>query len=252
MIKFFRRIRQRLLTENKFYKYLLYAFGEIVLVVIGILIALQINNWNEEQKNKAIEQQLLISLLQEFETNLTILTKTIETNTAIIEGSLEIGKFTGPSLPIISEKEMSQNMVDAFKYVSRYVPNKGTYDEINNSGKLSIISDPSLRKAISEIQSQLELVKIQENAVTERGAYTHQFFLNNGNFRRHLDIIEDALIDVDPSKFPNNDFIFLENPEFETNLYLFIVMSTNLNTNFYLPLEEQTNLLIKQIRQNIE
>ncbi|SEL78317.1 hypothetical protein SAMN04488008_105187 [Maribacter orientalis] len=115
MIKFFRRIRQRLLTENKFYKYLLYAFGEIVLVVIGILIALQINNWNEEQKNKAIEQQLLISLLQEFETNLTILTKTIETNTAIIEGSLEIGKFTGPSLPIISEKEMSQNMVDAFK-----------------------------------------------------------------------------------------------------------------------------------------
>jgi hypothetical protein len=230
----------------------MYAFGEIVLVVIGILIALQINNWNEEQKNKAIEQQLLISLLQEFETNLTILTKTIETNTAIIEGSLEIGKFTGPSLPIISEKEMSQNMVDAFKYESRYVPNKGTYDEINNSGKLSIISNPSLRKAISEIQSQLELVKNQENSVIKIQNYTHQFFLNNGNFRRHLDIIEDALIDVDPSKFPNNDFIFLENPEFETNLYLFIVMSTNLNTNFYLPLEEQTNLLIKQIRQNID
>ena len=132
------------------------------------------------------------------------------------------------------------------------MPNKGTYDEINNSGKLSIISNPSLRKAISELQSQLELVKNQENSVIKIQNYTHQFFLNNGNFRRHLDIIEDALIDVDPSKFPNNDFIFLENPEFETNLYLFIVMSTNLNTNFYLPLEEQTNLLIKQIRQNIE
>ena len=46
MIKFFRKIRQRLLTENKFSKYLLYAIGEIILVVVGILIALKINNWN--------------------------------------------------------------------------------------------------------------------------------------------------------------------------------------------------------------
>lgn len=49
MIKFFRKIRQRLLTENKFSKYLLYAIGEIILVVIGILIALQINNWNQDR-----------------------------------------------------------------------------------------------------------------------------------------------------------------------------------------------------------
>ena len=58
MIKFFRRIRQQLLTENNLAKYLLYAIGEIILVVIGILIALQINNWNTskiESKNKEID-----------------------------------------------------------------------------------------------------------------------------------------------------------------------------------------------------
>ena len=60
MIKFFRKIRQKLLSENKFSKYLLYAIGEIILVVIGILIALQINNWNENRKlndakNKTLE-----------------------------------------------------------------------------------------------------------------------------------------------------------------------------------------------------
>ncbi len=55
MIKFFRKIRQRLLAENKFNKYLIYAIGEIILVVIGILIALQINNWNERNKTKAKE-----------------------------------------------------------------------------------------------------------------------------------------------------------------------------------------------------
>jgi len=59
VIKFLRKIRQRLLSENKFSKYLLYALGEIILVVIGILIALQINNWNEERKNKIQELKIL-------------------------------------------------------------------------------------------------------------------------------------------------------------------------------------------------
>ena len=51
MIKFFRKIRQKLLSENKLSKYLIYAIGEIILVVIGILIALSINNWNSERQN---------------------------------------------------------------------------------------------------------------------------------------------------------------------------------------------------------
>jgi hypothetical protein len=67
MIKFFRRIRQQLLTENKFSKYLLYAIGEIVLVVIGILIALQINNWNELKKNNATTKLIFEEILNDLE-----------------------------------------------------------------------------------------------------------------------------------------------------------------------------------------
>jgi hypothetical protein len=59
MIKFFRKIRQNLLMDNKTKKYFKYALGEIVLVVIGILIALSINNWNEERKNKIKESVYL-------------------------------------------------------------------------------------------------------------------------------------------------------------------------------------------------
>ena len=62
MINFFRKIRQKLLSENKFSIYMLYAIGEIVLVVIGILIALQINNWNEFKKERVKEQKILASL----------------------------------------------------------------------------------------------------------------------------------------------------------------------------------------------
>ena len=64
MIKFFRKIRQRLLSENKFSKYLIYAIGEIILVVIGILIALQINNWNENKKLKTEEIKFLKNFKQ--------------------------------------------------------------------------------------------------------------------------------------------------------------------------------------------
>jgi hypothetical protein len=61
MIKFFRHIRQRMIKDNRISKYLLYAIGEIILVVIGILIALQINNWNEQRKMRSAEIKLLLS-----------------------------------------------------------------------------------------------------------------------------------------------------------------------------------------------
>lgn len=67
MIKFFRKIRQRLLAENKLTRYLIYATGEIVLVVIGILIALQINNWNEQAKIKVSAALLSSELYNEYE-----------------------------------------------------------------------------------------------------------------------------------------------------------------------------------------
>jgi hypothetical protein len=64
MISFFRKIRQKLLSQNRVTRYLLYALGEITLVMIGILLALQVNNWNEEKKNHRFEREIL-SLLDE-------------------------------------------------------------------------------------------------------------------------------------------------------------------------------------------
>ena len=66
MIKFFRKIRYDLMEKNKTSKYLKYAIGEIVLVVVGILIALQINNWNEDRTARKSENQILNSLAVNF------------------------------------------------------------------------------------------------------------------------------------------------------------------------------------------
>lgn len=252
MLAFFRKIRQKLLSQNRVTQYLAYAIGEIILVVIGILIALQVNNWNENRKNGEIEQKLLKALLQEFESNLEILEEAIILNDSIIQKSINLGKYTGPVLPKnVSEKELSDLMVGVFKMEAHYFPNQGTIEEIINSGSLSIFSDPALRKAISAWQSHLELIKNQESYVIKRRDIGHEFFLQNGNFRRHLDLIDESLIETTPSRFPPNDFKFLENQEFESQLYLFIVASKNLNMNFYFPLRAKIESIIQLIRKDI-
>ena len=70
MIKFFRKIRQNLVMQNKTSKYFKYAIGEIILVVIGILIALQINNWNSNRILQANQLQLSKRLLEETKRNM--------------------------------------------------------------------------------------------------------------------------------------------------------------------------------------
>lgn len=78
MITFFRKIRKALVDTGATGKYLLYAVGEIALVVIGILIALQINNWNEEQKAREIETKVLYEVVENLEANIQRLESNIE------------------------------------------------------------------------------------------------------------------------------------------------------------------------------
>ena len=73
MISFFRKIRNSLLDSGRTGTYILYAFGEISLVVIGILIALQINNWNELQKDRATERTYLMRIQDDLEIDLNSL-----------------------------------------------------------------------------------------------------------------------------------------------------------------------------------
>ena len=129
MIKFFRKIRQKLLTENKFSKYLLYAIGEIALVVIGILIALQINSWNENKRLlkkeikilKAFELQFHKDLIQ-FDESLTLYKETENSidiilnhleNDLIYHDSLSEHFFT--STRIYIDADMANNVFESLK-----------------------------------------------------------------------------------------------------------------------------------------
>ena len=256
MAKLFNNIRKQLISEEpsarRTSNYLKYAIGEIVLVVIGILIALQVNNWNEKQKLKASEQVVLKSLLKEFQHNQELLQRTMQRNKTNIVFAQEIGNYTGPHIQQIDEKKLSQLMVGVFKYTINYLPSLGTLFDIINSGKLSLISNQELRSDLAAFESDLDYIHKQENDVKGEQNTAHAYFITNGNFRRHLNIIDKSLIDATPSQFPNNDFKFLEKPEFENHLYLYIVMAANLDKNFYTPLKAKQDTIIKLIENQIK
>lgn len=105
MIQFFRKIRRVLLNENKFTKYLLYAIGEIFLVVIGILLALQINNWNEKQKKIKLAKEYLIEISNDLKndtTNFNASIKMIEETIAIKTWGLKKENFNNASIDTLN------------------------------------------------------------------------------------------------------------------------------------------------------
>jgi len=159
MIKFFRIIRQKLLSENNFRKYLLYAIGEILLVVIGILLALQINNWNETSKNREKEVKILTNLKSDLESTVINLTKASEEYSILVKRLETVINFIGLDLEIVP-----QNLIDTIRYT--YVPLTDVIDgglnALLNSDKLELITSDSLNLLITEYPSNIKRFKEQE------------------------------------------------------------------------------------------
>ena len=157
MIKFFRKIRQNLVLEGKTGKYFKYAIGEIILVVIGILIALQINNLNEERKLRANEQALLLQLKQEFESNLNQLNQKIEMREIMISSAQKL-------LKMIDDK--NQMIPDSIGHYLSFTRMNPTFDPIRNDltvgDKLSLIENVDLKKMLTEWESNEEQLEESE------------------------------------------------------------------------------------------
>ena len=162
MIKYFRKIRQKLLTENKFSKYLLYAIGEIVLVVIGILIALQINNWNEKQKEQKLANVYYCRILDDFKLDKEL----IENSQNQVTDHISYGKQLIIDLHK-SNKGKHELLNDWLKVIrlEPYVPRKFAFDDLTSSGNLKLISDLELKNSLAEYYANLEniLMHINQN-----------------------------------------------------------------------------------------
>jgi hypothetical protein len=221
MFRFFRTLRQRLLTENRFRNYFLYALGEIFLVVIGILIALQVNTWNDDRKERVQEQRLLAALEDEVSTNLGLLRNQVEIAKNDHEASLRLSEFTGPEPVLPPERELAQILVDAFKLYPSFSPNLGVLTESINSGSLSLIQDMGLRTELASMEAKIQQINAQEGFVVQMNNKTQQFFLDYGNFRKHMTQIS-RNPRYTPGHFPNEPERFLSLPAFENHLFLYL------------------------------
>ena len=172
MIKFFRKIRQDLLSTGKTGKYFKYAIGEIILVVIGILIALQINNWNENRKLENNKQKLLLALKQELQINKGILENYL---IGLHKNNSQVNKLINYSAGA-QELEIDSVRIYAstLSYPIKLSLLNSVFEEAVSAGKFEILGD-SLKSTLSFLKDFTQ----SRNNINDKGDNLH--FNNNGN-----------------------------------------------------------------------
>ena len=184
MIKFFRKIRQKLLSENKFSKYLLYAIGEIILVVIGILIALYINNLNKEKQDSIV----LNGYLSNISENIKLDQANLEKIDVFRDSSIISSKYF---MKIIEQENTLKEQYSI--YFSEYFnfnpwrdkyfqSNNSGFEALKNSGYLTKIQQTSLE---TELYKYYGLVKQIEN---------EEKYLNNFMEEMKYDIYKNNIV----------------------------------------------------------
>jgi hypothetical protein len=147
MIKFFRIFRQNLLSEGKTGKYIKYAIGEIVLVVLGILIALQINNWNEERKQSKLEESTLIELRANLNADMQDFLADINGYSTAANSCRNVIDFIDGKIPYNDSLNLHLGKI---RIQGVFAPTKVAYENLKLSG-IKLISNDSLRNTISNL-----------------------------------------------------------------------------------------------------
>lgn len=216
MITLFRRLRQKLLDSGNITRYMLYAVGEILLVVIGILIALQVNNWNEERKLEVEENRVLTALkddmikgIENLEYRASYETKNMET--------LKILLTEGPQ----KDSLLSHNKIDSLMYGPLWqavfeVPVLQTYNDLKSSGEVSIIQNLSIRNKLADLElgfnnltSQLhDVLAVQQLRIDE-------IAINDLDF---ITVLQAARFPSVTKRDPNNYREFLNNRKVRNTL----------------------------------
>ncbi len=157
MLRFFSKIRKSLLDEGKVARYTKYAIGEIFLVVVGILIALQINNWNEARKDRVQEQELLLQLKGEYESNLAELDQKIKMRNKIIVSAFKLLEYQDNS----TKREAN----DIYKHLNQ-ISVTPTFDPIINdiisSDRIKLLQNTELKKLLTRWTSDVTYVTEEE------------------------------------------------------------------------------------------
>jgi hypothetical protein len=253
MIKFFRKIRQRLLTENKFSKYLIYAIGEIILVVIGILIALGVNNWNQEKKEHRLGDDLLVRIHRD------LVKDTINFNSVIIRNNelredlkkLLVNLYDG--VDNMNEVQKMSNIWDLM-LDQAFSPNDNTYRSMLSSGTIGFIRNTELKDEILDLYSEYDQTKALLLSISEWMIGIASNMDSETDFIKFGSTVTDIF--TTQEMLNENDYAFLnkkDSPEFK----LFVRAMSSLafyqkvNNVYRLELIKKCRTVLKSIDQEL-
>jgi hypothetical protein len=213
MINFFRSIRQTFLTEGKTSKYLKYAIGEIVLVVIGILIALQINNWNEHRKELLNEKAVLSSLKEELNSTLQELKNDLKVQNNYKQSTENVYSY------IQNKPKLVDSMYKDFYSIAGLestFPKTSVYKSLI-SGNIEIIKSDTLRKLITDIYETLYPRIISKvNIRLDAAGLIFPYYQKHFKSKMTLDSITNRRSIKNIIGIPNDYEALINDPEFET------------------------------------
>ncbi len=235
--------------DNDSLKYARYAIGEIVLVVIGILIALSINNWNENRKLKVEEQTYLENIKTDLQLNVTALNEFIT--------SREVSNKSAKSILQYFEGEKAINYLDFNKQsinIMIWFPfeqNDNTFQELINSGKLSILSNKKIKNALQNIKSSFNKITFVENEMQQDyETYLYEPYFTIADLNTSIKLIEISSEKLKEVNQPQID-ILLENQKFKNGFTLSIFNSDVLIEEYSLMLattERLINLIDSELK----
>ena len=239
MIKFFRKIRQRLFYENppergsragRFSKYMLYAIGEIVLVVIGILIALQINNLNQERIIKQENSIILQNLNKEFSENLNELDSKITNFNRVIEGLDELLTVMRIQDSNMTESDFDKLLHKTF-WTPNWTPSSFVLVELKSSGALSKLRNNDLKTLLFKWEREFANMKVNKDSYIQYGAEYIEYITKNGSVR-NIDALTEETKNLQKSSIAKNSLKLLKIPEFENRADNFYFLAYRLRGNF--------------------
>jgi len=171
MIKFFRHIRKDLMETGKTGKYFKYAIGEIVLVVIGILIALSINNWNQNRLDQLDKKEILSKLQIEFQVNKKILQDYKMTNERSMNSNIALMSLIGETKEALSKQNLDSLFYQAYQgYELAFTENAAK--NIVQSGRLNLFKDEEITTLLNQWNS---LSVIRENRLKKLDSWNNDY-----------------------------------------------------------------------------
>ena len=238
MLHFFRQIRQRFLTDNKFSKYLLYAIGETLLVVMGILIALQVDNWNTSRQEEKLEAKILDEIRSNLQTGLSALELSFRLDSLSISSGVIILEHLENKLPFHDSLALHFARFPNVGYAG--IPSSG-YDAIKSLG-LTYLSNDSIRIALSELYDS-GLPYLQQTYQLDVWERRNMFY--ESELYEHF-VIEDRFFGESESRgrYPINYTELLDDAKF-----ISMVRSLVLNRLWF---KSQKELLKEKVEQLLE